>query len=232
MKAAVSFVVFPLVAMLFFCQSPEKAKMAPGVKYLHVTSDIPDNLLVEVRTHFRSIPGWCGCKSLSEQSWNWVPLAHTDRFLISKKAREICVPLFINKTTVCKWILYNADVGLSQEKDSLSITGFWIFPKADTTLELKYEKLIDTIRYNCFRWTNQYSNPTKVYIDYDKTSRGERNPIYTFEGAKGDTAYITIVAHNDSGPIRYLDTTLTGDNKFRVFGKDEKIPGLNETDKE
>jgi hypothetical protein len=225
-KAIVSFLVFLLIATLFFCQSPEVIKKAPGVKYLHVTVDIPENLLVEVRTDFRSIPTCWGCKSLSEQSWNWVPLEHLNIFFVSKMDREICVPLFINKTTVCKWILYNAEIGISQKKDSLGITGFCIYPKADTELVYKHEKLIDTMRYECHRWTNQFTNPNKVHIHCDRLVGNEDNPSYTFEGIQGDTAHVTVVAHNDNGPIRYMDTTLTGFHKFRVFGKDEKIPGL------
>jgi hypothetical protein len=228
-KITISFLVFLSVATLFFCQSPETAKKASGTKYLHVTFNIPDNLIFEVRTDFRSIPTCWGCKSLSEQSWNWVPLAHMEIYFASPKDKEICVPLFINKTTVCKWILHNADVGILQRKDSLEEAGFCIYPKADTELVKKHENLIDTMCYTCYKCINQFMLPpdNEVFIRCDRLAPNEEDHSYTYEGIHGDTAHVTVVAHNDSGPIRYMDTTLTSDNKFRVFGKDEKIPGLN-----
>ena len=176
MKTIESFLVFLLVATLFFCQSPEEAKKKLGVKHLHVTVDIPENLLVEVRTDFRSIPTCWGCKSLSEQSWNWVSLEHMDIFFVSRIDREICVPLFMNKTTICKWNFHSAEIGLSYKKDSLGLTGFCIFPKADTTLVLKYEKLIDTMGYKCYRCINQYMSPP----DNDVFIRCYARPRQTF----------------------------------------------------
>jgi hypothetical protein len=148
-------------------------------------------------------------------------------FFAPKNSKETCVPLFLNKTTICQWILHKADIGIMQTKDSLDLAGFSIYPKADTFLVEKHEKLFDTMCYTCYRCINQFLPPYDVFIRCDRLAPNLEDHSYTFEGLQGDTVYIAVITHNDSGPIRYMDTTLTSENKFRVFGKNEKIPGLN-----
>lgn len=228
MKTILYLLISMVVVLQFFCTSPEKAKNQQKVKYLYVTLNIPDSILVEVRTNFESIPTWCGCKDLSEQSWNWVPMEYSDRRFFSRKDKEICVPLFITKTTVCRWLFEDVSIGINRA-DSSDLTGFSIYPTADSALVLTYKELADTVRYECYKCSNQFMTPpdNDVFIQCDQVGR-EKDPFdfYTFDGIRGDTAYITIEAYHDDGPIRYVDTTLSGPNSFRVFGKDEKIPGL------
>jgi hypothetical protein len=230
MKTVTLLFAFLSIAILFACQSPETAKKRPGVKYLHVTVDIPDNLIVDVQTNYESIKTCWGCKSLSEQDWNWVALRHREDDTIYEERKDICIPLFINKTTICKWILYSVEIGLSPKKGGVGITGFSITFEPDTSSILKFAKLADTTQFDCYRLTNQFTSPDKVYIACDQRDRTQDDPLYTFKGISGDTAYVAVIAHNDNGPIRYLDTTVHP-NKYRVFGKDEKIPGLNDAER-
>lgn len=222
---------FFFIANLVFCHSPEEVKSKLGTKYLDIRVALSDNLILRIDNFFNSIPTCWGCKSLSEENWNWVPLVHRPVFFLTATGKSICVPLFIDRNTICGWKYDFTSIAVCDKKDSSILSGLSIYPHNDTGLTYKRLLLADTVCFNCYRWTNQYSSPSEVDNNCEKLSRVEGDPSYTFEGISGDTAHVVVVAHNDSGPIRYLDTTLPVRNQYRVFDKNEKIPGLNEGQK-
>jgi hypothetical protein len=214
--------------VLISCHSPAKTNKNTSVKYLHVSVDIPDNLLIEVRTNFRSIPRWWGCKCLSEQDWNWVPLENSKYHYLSQKEKSAVIPVFNDEKTICKWELYSAEIGISLKNTKRILTGFCIYPKQDTSMVSKYRELIDTMQYVFCKMINQYMAPDDTLYHCLILPSTNKNIDYTFEGIIKDTAFITVIVRNDTGPIMYMDTTMNWEFQFRAFGKNEKIPGLNE----
>lgn len=191
----------------------EKEQTPENVRILRITGNFPDEMYLEVRTIFNSIPNKSGCKGVSLVDGSIKPLHESRKKYIRKSGETIDVPLTWIWKSKCKWeyrenqIILVDSTGLSQTEKIVIYRN-----KGDVRLQ-------DSINIICDHCVNPTIEPPFYYAECWKfhNNKKMRSLFYNLHDVAEDTIDLTINIFFESDSVSICNEEF---NQLRESQKD------------